>query len=456
MRAGLFSVAAVTLLQSAVAQPHGKVFIQFSVITCTNVLLAIQHRHHRRQDVVVTDIQYVTVEASEVIVYVDQNDEPVSTVTLFGNRASPTATPSTSSSSTPSPSIASATSTSTSVPPPPIASSAPAQLSSSLPPPPLQTTLATSTSAPAASPIPVSSSPPPSAPAPSPSPVTSTPVAPASSVAPVQSDAPSSPQGPGFKSAISYSPYNPDQTCKVPAQVAKDLEKLDSFSVVRLYGTDCNQTANVLAATQGKSIQIFAGFFDIKDIPNEVQLLSTAVNGDWSRVNTVGVGNELVNNGASAGSVIAAIDQARGLLKTAGYSGPVVTVDTMVAMKANIELCHASDYCAINCHAFFDPHVSAEGAADFVLGWAQQISSLAGGKATVVTETGWPSSGASHDNAVPSKENQAMVVSALKAKFSSNMILFSAYNNKWRQDNSGTFGAEKFWGILGDAPSESG
>ena len=453
MRAGLFSITAVALLQFAVAQPHGRAFTQSLVIARTDAFLAIRHRHHRRQDVVVTDVEVVTVEASEVIVYVDQNGEPVSTATLFGNQASPTVLPSLSSASTPLPSVASATSTSTPAPPPP---ASPAQSSSSLPPPPAPTTLATSTSAPPAPPAPVSTSSPPYAPAPSPSPVTSTSDAPASSAAPVQSDAPSSPQGPGFKSAISYSPYNPDQTCKVPAQVAKDLEKIESFSVVRLYGTDCNQTANVLAATQGKNVQIFAGFFDIKDIANEAQLLSNAVNGDWSRINTVSVGNELVNNGASAGSVIAAIDQARGLLKTAGYSGPVVTVDTMVAMKANIELCHASDYCAINCHAFFDPHVSAEGAADFVLGWAQQISSLAGGKATVITETGWPSSGNSHDNAVPSKENQALVVSALKSKFSSNMILFSAYNNKWRQDNSGTFGAEKFWGILGDAPSESG
>lgn len=203
-------------------------------------------------------------------------------------------------------------------------------------------------------------------------------------------------------------------------------------------------------------MQIFAGLYNINDIPNEVQLLSSAVGGDWGRINTVSVGNELVNSGVSAGSVIAAMDQARGLLKTAGYPGPVVTVDTMVAMKANIELCHASDYCAINCHAFFDPLVSAEGAADFVLGWAQEISSLAGGKTTVITETGWPSSGESHHNAIPSKGNQDMVVADLKSKFSSNMILFSAYNHKWRHDNSGTFGAEKFWGILGDAPSESG
>ncbi|KAL9121542.1 MAG: hypothetical protein Q9187_001902 [Circinaria calcarea] len=452
MRAGFFSIAAAVLLQLAVAQPHGKAFTLSSILG-TDALLAIRHRHHRRQDVVVTHFEVVTVEASEVIVYVNQNGEPISTTTIVGNQATPTAIPSTPSLSTPVPSIASATSTSTPAPPLP---PAPAQSSSSLPPPAVPTTPATS---PSAQPPPESSPSPPTVPppAPSPSPVTSTPATPASSAAPVQSDAPSSPHGPGFRSAISYSPYNPDQTCKLPAQVAKDLEQIESFSVVRLYGTDCNQTANVLAATQGKNVQIFAGFFDINDIPNQVQLLSSAVGGDWSRVNTVSVGNELVNNGAaSAGSVIAAMDQARGLLKTAGYSGPVVTVDTMVAMKANIELCHASDYCAINCHAFFDPHVSAEGAADFVLGWAQEISSLAGGKTTVITETGWPSSGESHHNAVPSKENQDMVVSALKSKFSSNMILFSAYNNKWRHDSSGTFGAEKFWGILGDAPSESG
>ena len=276
-----------------------------------------------------------------------------------------------------------------------------------------------------------------------------------SNAAPAQSSSPSSPQGPGFKSAISYSPYNPDNSCKSTSQVAQDLEGISSYGVIRLYGVDCDQIANVLAATKGKNVQIFAGIFSLTDIPSQVKTITSAVNGDWSVVNTVNVGNELVNSGtASASDVIAGISQAKGLLKAAGYNGPVVTVDTEIAMENNIGLCTASDYCAINCHAFFDPNTSSSGAGAFVLGWAQKISQLAGGKTTVITETGWPSAGDSHNKAVPSPEDQKTALASLQSAFSSNMILFSAYNTPWKKDSSATFGAERFWGIHGQAPSE--
>lgn len=130
----------------------------------------------------------------------------------------------------------------------------------------------------------------------------------------------------------------------------------------------------MIAATKG-SVKLFLGIFDINSIQSEVQAISSAVNGNWGLVNTVNIGNELVNAGtASAGQITAAIGTARAALKTAGYNGPVVTVDTMVAMKNNPSLCTASDFCAINCHAFFDGNVLPDGAGDFVKNWAQQVS----------------------------------------------------------------------------------
>lgn len=62
-------------------------------------------------------------------------------------------------------------------------------------------------------------------------------------------------------------------------------------------------------------------------------------------------------------------------------------------MKNNIELCTASDFCAINCHAFFDGNTLPEDAGQFVQNWAKQISEAAGGKTTIVTESGWPHQG---------------------------------------------------------------
>ena len=208
-----------------------------------------------------------------------------------------------------------------------------------------------------------------------------------------------------------------------------------------------------MAATQGKNTKIFQGIFDITQIPNEVKIISSAVNGDWSLINTVNVGNELVQGGTDPNAVISAIGTARSALSSAGYNGPVVAVDTMVAMNNTIGLCKASDYCAINCHPFFDTHTAANGAGDFVQMWVDSISKQAG-KTVVVTETGWPTGGDSHDLAVPSKENQDAAIASLKSAMPENLILFSAFNTPWKKDGYGTYGAEKFWGILGAAPSD--
>ena len=129
-------------------------------------------------------------------------------------------------------------------------------------------------------------------------------------------------------------------------------------------------------------------------------------------------------------------------------------VDTMVAMKENPELCHASDFCAINCHAFFDGKVAAHEAGKFVLKWAEEVSRAAGGKMTVITETGWPSQGQTNGMAVPSLENQQAAIESIKQTFSNNTIFYSSYNCLWKTNSANTFGAEQYWGILGNAPTD--
>ena len=228
----------------------------------------------------------------------------------------------------------------------------------------------------------------------------------------------------------------------------------DSHDVVRLYGTDCNQVANALAAGKAKGIKLFVGIYNVTLVASSVQILSSAVNGDWSMINTVSVGNELVNDGlASVSQVVGAVNQARTALRSAGYNGPVVIVDTMVAMNANIELCTASDYCAINCHPFFDGNVAASGAGSFVLGWAQTISAAAGGKTTIITETGWPTQGSTNGKAVPGTAQQQQAIASLKSTFSDNLVLFNAYNDLWKTSSPTQFNAEQYWGIYGNAPS---
>lgn len=225
--------------------------------------------------------------------------------------------------------------------------------------------------------------------------------------------------------------------------------------MVRLYGVDCNQLSTVGSAAIAKGMKIFAGVYDISQTASEIASIIAAFGSNWSNVHTVSVGNELINTGAaSVPQVVAAIGTARGLLSAAGYSGPVVTVDTWDAIIANPALCQASDYAAANAHAFFTPTVVASGAGAYVLGCAQAVSQACGGKNTMITESGWPSQGSANGVAVPSEANQQAAIASLKSTFSDNLILFNAYNDLWKQNNAYTFGAEQYWGIYGTSTAQ--
>ena len=287
---------------------------------------------------------------------------------------------------------------------------------------------------------------------------------PSSSKVEQQQSAPSSYSAPsgsseGSSYGITYSPYNSDQSCKTSDQINKDLDTLEGYGSIRMYGTDCDQAGPIIGAAKSKGWKVFAGLFNIKDVESQVAQLKTAVQnnagGDWSIIDTVSVGNEGVNNGQySVGDVKAAVDATKACLPSE-YKGDVVTVDTFIAVINNPELCSVGDYTAVNCHAFFDGGVTADKSGQWVLEQAQRVSQACGNadRKVVITEAGWPSSGSTNGKAVPSKENQAAAVSDLKSAFTSNIFLFTAFNDYWKQNTAATFGVEQYWGIHGDCPS---
>lgn len=281
MKAGLLTIAALTAVASAQVHRRG-------------------HRHARRGDAVEyhQEVQIVTATAPGAIVYVDGNGNPVSTD--YPGAPAPTPEP-------------------YAPPPPPPAYEAP-------PEPPKASTPE-----------------PPAAPAPAPVEPPKAPEAPKE-----QSPAPPTYQpkpAPGGSSGqgIVYSPYNNDGTCKSQDQVNADFAKINGYGMVRIYGTDCDQVNTVKTAATAKGMKLFVGIFDINSVQAEADKIIAAVKGDWSSIDTVSVGNELVNAGGSVSAVVAAVNSARSILNAAGYSGPVVTVDTFVAMIANPELCQCSD-----------------------------------------------------------------------------------------------------------------
>ncbi|KAF2723437.1 glycoside hydrolase family 17 protein, partial [Polychaeton citri CBS 116435] len=247
---------------------------------------------------------------------------------------------------------------------------------------------------------------------------------------------------------IVYSPYHSDGTCKSADQVNTDFESIDGdYGLVRIYGTDCNQTYNVLPAVVDKGLKLFAGVYDITQLDSELAILIDSFKNNWDAIHTVSVGNEGVQMGTyTVDDVVAAVKNTRSTLKDAGYNGNVVTVDTAGMVIAYPALCEVSDFAAANCHGFFNSDLDASGAGGWVLSQAQDVSAACGGKETWITESGWPWQGSANGKAVPSPENQSSAIASLKQSFSSNIILFTAFNDLWKKDNAYTFGAEKYWG----------
>ncbi|PYI02645.1 glycoside hydrolase [Aspergillus sclerotiicarbonarius CBS 121057] len=252
---------------------------------------------------------------------------------------------------------------------------------------------------------------------------------------------------------ISYSPYNDDGTCKTQDQVNKDFDRLTQYAFVRIYGIDCDQTKKATTAARQRNLKVFAGVFDLQNFPASLDYITGAAAGDWSVFHTITIGNELVNKGQnSVAEVVNAVNTARKKLRAAGYKGSVVTADTFSVMLQHPELCVVSDYCAANCHAFFDANNTPEQAGQYVKNQATQISKAARGKKTLITESGWPHAGQPNGKAVPSPENQQTALVSLKQTFSGSnqLVLFTAFDDLWKQDSSGTYGAEKYWGIQND------
>ncbi|KAK2628880.1 hypothetical protein QTJ16_001983 [Diplocarpon rosae] len=429
---------AVSLLQLASAQPH-----------------RVRHAQHHQlvkkgANVVVTLVDTVYAEPTlvpQVIVYVDQYGNPLSTaIETISNPPAIVPTPhayAADSSSSPSPSPPSSSSTpavQTYAPQVYVAPTTSPEPASPYVPAPVET----------APPAPAETTPPPPVAPPSKEPVyTAAPTVP--------TYAPASPGSGGF--GLVYSPYKSDGSCKNQAEVKMDFDAISpEYKLFRTYGTDCDQVANVLPVVKARNAKLFAGIYDLKDLESQVAIIVKAANGDWSTFDTVSVGNELVNFGtASAEAVVAAIGTVRALLKDAGYTGYVVTVDTLVAARDHPSLCDASDYCAVNCHPFFDGKVAAEDAGKFL---TEQVPTLQEKLAdknqrVVITETGWPWQGLPNGVAIPSLPNQAAAIESIKTAYSANpecVILFTAFNDLWKTNTAAQYLAEEFWGIGGRSP----
>lgn len=248
---------------------------------------------------------------------------------------------------------------------------------------------------------------------------------------------------------VSYAAYRADHSCKTKEDIDDDFDQMKGlYSVVRTYGVDCHQVEYIYEAAKRIGVKVFYGIWDLDAVEEEAKEIAAGVNGDWEIVDSISVGNELVNNGeATPDQVVSAVKQARAILRKEGFEGPVVAVDTFIATEEHPQLCEMSDYCAINAHAFFDGTISAEEAGPWLVRTVKSMKSkLSTEKRVIITETGWPTEGAANGLAVPGLKNQKVALESISKSFAENpgdIILFSAFNDLWKGDR------DKYWGIGG-------
>lgn len=242
-----------------------------------------------------------------------------------------------------------------------------------------------------------------------------------------------------------------DSGCKTKDQISSDFAFLanQGFSKVRVYDIGCD-LGPVAQAASATNMQLIAGLNTITNVAGDIAKLIGFLTGNWASVDTIVIGNEVVNNGGDPNAVVGALSVARAALSAAGFTKNVVTVDVWSQFLRYPQLCQNSDYCAANAHAYFDVNTSADEAGAYVSKISQQLAAVANGKSVVITESGWPWQGQANGLAIPSPANQQTAVSGLRSAFSSNpggLFLFQAYDATYKAP--GPLGVEQFFGIYG-------
>ena len=166
--------------------------------------------------------------------------------------------------------------------------------------------------------------------------------------------------------------------CKSVPELKKDLERVKEFSVVRSYGTSCQQVQKYIQAMKELKLNMKLMLGVRGDNPiEELKELWSALGDNFAMVDSISVGNEVVlgipegdkaARNKRVGELAAYATQVRKDLMDKKHTEiPVVIVDSWVVVKDYPDLCKASDYMAVNVHPWFNPDQLAKDAGKFLV-----------------------------------------------------------------------------------------
>ena len=254
---------------------------------------------------------------------------------------------------------------------------------------------------------------------------------------------------------VSYAPFRGAQTPLVPAtriapeQIAEDLAQLAKISdCVRTYSID-NGLDQVPGLAAKVGLKVMQGIWLGSDRFKNLAQISTVISLTKQYpgvISSVVVGNEVLLRGEMTTADLVAIIRS----VKAQVSVPVTYADVWEYWLRNREVYDAVDFITIHILPYWeDIPIRARYAASHVDAIRKQVAVAFPGKEILIGETGWPSEGRMRAGALPSRTNQARVVSeilsmAKQENFRVNLI--EAYDQPWKRQLEGTVGG--YWGLI--------
>jgi glucan 1,3-beta-glucosidase len=254
---------------------------------------------------------------------------------------------------------------------------------------------------------------------------------------------------------VSYAPFRGEQTplavtIQVPAeQIGEDLARIAKISdCVRTYSTE-NGLDQVPELAARVGLKVIQGIWLSSNRQKNLSQISTGIRLAREYPATVSalvIGNEVLLRGEMTAPDLAATIRS----VKAQVAVPVTYADVWEFWLRNREIYDAVDFVTIHILPYWeDLPVRAKYAAAHVDAIRRRMAAAFPGKEILIGETGWPSQGRMRDGALPSRANQARVVSeilelAKRENFRVNLI--EAYDQPWKRQLEGTVGG--YWGLF--------
>src|SRR3954452_17123772 len=253
----------------------------------------------------------------------------------------------------------------------------------------------------------------------------------------------------------SNDPFRDPQTPLVPTtqiapeQIAQDLAQLAKISeCVRTYSIEngLDQVPQLAAKVGLKVIQgIWLGSNRLKNLA-QISTVVRLVKEYPGVITAVVVGNEVLLRGEMTTSDLAATIRS----VKPQVAVPVTYADVWEYWLRNREVYEAVDFVPIHILPYWEDFpIRAKFAASHVDAIRRRMAVAFPGKEILIGETGLPSEGRMREGALPSRTNQARIVSeildlAKREGFRVNLI--EAYDQPWKRQLEGTVGG--YWGLF--------